>query len=83
MTFRNSVLKVGVDTTKYDTLVLLDEAGTKFFGGKYAIVCVITLDGMIIIRSKEFKMMLSGDGFFCSGRYMRGKMKESASVVYK
>jgi hypothetical protein len=52
MPFSNTVLVVGVNTTEFDALVLLNAARTKIFGSKYAVVCMITLDEMIILRSK-------------------------------
>ena len=48
--FSNTVLVVGVNTAEFDALVLLDAARTKIFGSKYAVIYMITLDGMIILR---------------------------------
>jgi hypothetical protein len=69
---------VGINTTEFYALVLLDAARTK-----YTIIGEIALDGVIVLGGKQLEVVFGCDGFFTSSRDVWSEMEKPASMVHK
>lgn len=80
---RDSVLKVGVDTTERESLSFLRTISAKGIVGKASVVAMVLLDGNVMSSSKQLECVFGCEGFDGAGGFLHVEVSDAAKMIHE